>query len=65
MYKNLYIARRENRMTQEVVSKVINISKQTYYLKESGKRDFTLTEAKLLAKHFKTTVDDLLKNKVS
>ncbi|PFK07974.1 transcriptional regulator [Bacillus cereus] len=46
-------------MTQEAVSKVINISKQTYYLKESGKRDFTLTEAKKLAKHFKTTVDDL------
>ncbi|PGZ24393.1 transcriptional regulator [Bacillus anthracis] len=59
MYQNLFIARRENRMTQEAASKVINISKQTYYLKESGKRDFTLTEAKKLAKHFKTTVDDL------
>ncbi|MGA5662763.1 helix-turn-helix transcriptional regulator [Bacillus bombysepticus] len=59
MYQNLFIARRENRMTQETAGKLINITKQTYHLKESGKRDFTLTEAKLLAKHFKTTVDDL------
>lgn len=59
MRQNLYIARRENRMTQKAVSKVINISKHTYYMKETGKRDFTLTEAKKLAKHFKTTVDDL------
>ncbi|HDR3483912.1 TPA: helix-turn-helix domain-containing protein [Bacillus pacificus] len=59
MYKNLFIARRENRMTQEAASKVINISKQTYYMKETGKSDFTLTEAKLLANYFKTTVDDL------
>ncbi|TKH16590.1 helix-turn-helix domain-containing protein [Bacillus wiedmannii] len=59
MYQKLFIARRENRMTQEAVSKVINIAKQTYYMKETGKRDFTLTEAKLLAKHFETTVDDL------
>ncbi|MCU4942120.1 helix-turn-helix domain-containing protein [Bacillus cereus] len=59
MYQNLFIARRENRMTQETAGKLINITKQTYHLKESGKRDFTLTEAKLLAKHFKRTVDDL------
>ncbi|PGB53200.1 helix-turn-helix transcriptional regulator [Bacillus anthracis] len=59
MYQNLFIARRENRMTQETAGKLINITKQTYHLKESGKRDFTLMEAKLLAKHFETTVDDL------
>lgn len=59
MYINLFIARRESRMTQEAASKVINIAKHTYHLKESGKRDFTLTEAKMLAKHFNTTVDDL------
>ncbi|HDR4873419.1 TPA: transcriptional regulator [Bacillus cereus] len=59
MYQNLFIVRRENRMTQETAGKLINITKQTDHLKESGKRDFTLTEARLLAKHFKTTVDDL------
>ncbi|EEM92428.1 Transcriptional regulator, pbsX [Bacillus thuringiensis IBL 200] len=46
-------------MTQEDAGKLVNICQQTYYLKEKGKRDFTLTEAKLLAKHFKTTVDEL------
>ncbi|MCU5100542.1 helix-turn-helix domain-containing protein [Bacillus cereus] len=59
MYQNLFIARRESRMTQEAAGKVINITKQSYHLKECGKRDFTLTEAKKLAKHFKTTVDNL------
>ncbi|WP_103653310.1 helix-turn-helix transcriptional regulator [Bacillus thuringiensis] len=59
MYQNFFIARRENRMTQETSGKLINITKQTYHLKESGKRDFTLTEAKLLAEHFKRTADDL------
>ncbi len=49
MYQNLFIARRENRMTQEAAGKVINISKQTYYLKEKGKSDFTLTEAKKIS----------------
>lgn len=61
MYKNLFIARRERRMTQENTGKLINISKQSYHLKESGKRDFSLTEAKTLAKYFKKTIDDLFK----
>ncbi|MED1303086.1 transcriptional regulator [[Bacillus thuringiensis] serovar konkukian] len=59
MYKNLYIARKEQRMTQEAVGKVVNMHQQTYYLKESGKRDFTLKEAQKLASYFKTTVDEL------
>ncbi|MBE5089580.1 MULTISPECIES: helix-turn-helix transcriptional regulator [Bacillus cereus group] len=59
MHQNLFIARRESRMTQEAAGKVINITKQSYHLKECGKREFTLTEAKKLAKHFKTTVDNL------
>lgn len=48
-------------MTQENTGKLINISKQSYHLKESGKRDFSLTEAKTLAKYFKKTIDDLFK----
>ncbi|PGC90575.1 helix-turn-helix transcriptional regulator [Bacillus toyonensis] len=59
MKKNLLIARREQRMTQEDVGKLVNMHQQTYYLKESGKRDFTLKEAQKLAKYFKTTVDEL------
>ncbi len=48
-------------MTQEAAGKVINVTKQSYHLKESGKGDFSLTEAKILAKHFKTTIDVLFK----
>lgn len=59
MYNNLFIQRRENRLTQEQVAKAIGMTKQTYCSKESGKRDFTLKEAKLLAKLFKKTLDDL------
>jgi len=61
MYQNLFIARRENKMTQEAAGKIINVTKQSYHLKESGKCDFSLTEAKTLAKHFKTTIDVLFK----
>ena len=46
-------------MTQEALGKLVNMHQQTYYLKESGKRDFTLKEAQKLAKYFKTTVDEL------
>ncbi|MEH7150054.1 transcriptional regulator [Bacillus thuringiensis] len=59
MNKNLFIARKERRMMQKDVGKVVNMHKNTYYLKESGKRDFTLKEAQKLAKYFKTTVDEL------
>ena len=46
-------------MTQEAAGKLVNMCKQTYYLKENCKRDFTLKEAQKLAKYFKTTVDEL------
>ncbi|UYX53332.1 helix-turn-helix domain-containing protein [Bacillus thuringiensis] len=59
MHKNLFIARKELRMTQEATANLINISPRTYYSKEHGKRDFTLKEAQKLAKYFKTTVDEL------
>lgn len=59
MNKNLFIARKERRMLQKDVGKLVNMHKNTYHLKESGKRDFTLKEAQKLAKYFKTTVDEL------
>ena len=59
MYKNLFIARKEQRMTQEAIANLIHISPRTYFAKEHGKRDFTIKEAQKLAKYFKTTVDEL------
>ncbi|MEW9579386.1 helix-turn-helix transcriptional regulator [Bacillus toyonensis] len=59
MHKNLFIARKERRMTQEKAANLINISPRTYFAKEHGNSDFTLKEAQKLAKYFKTTVDEL------
>ncbi|MBJ8024623.1 helix-turn-helix transcriptional regulator [Bacillus cereus] len=59
MHKNLYIARKERRMTQEKAANLIHTSPRTYFAKEHGKSDFTLKEAQKLAKYFKTTVDEL------
>ncbi|MGG1327409.1 helix-turn-helix transcriptional regulator [Bacillus tropicus] len=59
MHKNLYIARKERRMTQEATANLIQISPRAYFAKEHGKSDFTLKEAQKLAKYFKTTVDEL------
>ncbi|MBP3037951.1 helix-turn-helix transcriptional regulator [Bacillaceae bacterium Marseille-Q3522] len=55
----LYVARREHRLKQTDVAKKLCISHQTYHRKECGKSEFTLTEAKMLAKIFKCSLDDL------
>jgi len=62
MYHNLFIARRENRLTQEDVANKLGIHKQTYWVKESGQADFTLKEAFLLADIFDSNVEELFKN---
>ncbi|PFT85750.1 transcriptional regulator, partial [Bacillus thuringiensis] len=48
MHKNLYIARKEQRMTQEKAANLIHIAPRTYFAKEHGKSDFTLKEAQKL-----------------
>jgi len=55
----LYIARRERRLRQKDVAKMLHIDPQTYHLKEAGKRDFTLKEAKKLTTIFNMTLDEL------
>ncbi|MGX5633408.1 helix-turn-helix transcriptional regulator [Bacillus thuringiensis] len=59
MHKNLYIARKEQRMTQVAAAKLIYISPRAYFAKEHRKSDFTLKEAQKLAEYFNTTVDEL------
>ena len=48
-YPMLYIARREKGDTQKSVAKQLSISPQRYQLKEAGKANFTLPEAKILS----------------
>lgn len=59
MYHKLYIARREKRLRQKDVAKMLHIDPQTYHLKEAGKREFTLKEAIQLTKIFSMTLDEL------
>lgn len=55
----LFIKRRENRLTQKQVASQLAIHKQTYYLKEIGKADFTLKEVQQLSKILNTSMDEL------
>ena len=59
MYHNLFILRRENRLTQTDMANVLGIHRHSYHMKESGKSDFTLSEAIKLAKHFNSSLDEM------
>ena len=59
MNAQVYVKRRENNLKQADVAKILRINKQTYYLKENGKSEFTISEAKLLAKFYGCTLDEL------
>lgn len=59
MYFQLYVKRRESKLQQKDVAKMLNIHPVTYSRKETGKTDFELKEAFFLADYFGTTVDEL------
>lgn len=59
MSSQLYVTRREHQLKQKDVAKIIGIHHQSYHLKESGKREFTITEARRLAILFDCTLNDL------
>ncbi|CAN2250310.1 Helix-turn-helix domain-containing protein [Bacillus subtilis] len=61
MYLNLFVARKEKRKSQREIAEILQISPQTYHLKESGKREFLLSEARILAQHFGRSIDELFK----
>ncbi|WP_203332639.1 helix-turn-helix transcriptional regulator [Planococcus beigongshangi] len=55
MYHNLYIQRRERRLSQKNLAKLLRISQSSYQNKEIGRTAFTLPEAVALAEYFSTT----------
>lgn len=59
MNMELYVKRRERNLTQAEVAKRLNIHTQTYYLKEKGKLEFTISQAKRLTDLFNCTLDEL------
>lgn len=63
MYHELYIQRRERRLSQKDLAKLLRISQSSYQNKEIGRTAFTLPEAVLLAEYFDMTVDELFSKK--
>lgn len=59
MNHKLYIARRENKLYQKDVAKKLGIHEQSYYRKEKGQLEFTIKEARRLARIFNCSIDDL------
>lgn len=64
MYPILYITRKKRKETAKSVAGFLNITRQTYALKESGERQFTLKEAKIIAEHYDTSIDYLFKESI-
>ncbi|MBF7023643.1 helix-turn-helix transcriptional regulator [Staphylococcus kloosii] len=58
-YPILFIARKESKMSQEKVAMELGVTRVTYGLKESGKVDFTLEEAKILSELYEMPIDEL------
>lgn len=63
-YPMLYIARKEKGDTQKGVAKKLGISPQRYQLKETGKANFTLPEAKILSEMYGMSIDELFSNNI-
>ncbi|MCI2788762.1 MULTISPECIES: helix-turn-helix transcriptional regulator [Staphylococcus] len=64
-YPLLFVARREKGDTQKEVAKKLSISPQRYQLKESGKANFTLPEAKILSELYGMPIDELFSNSIT
>ena len=52
LYPNLYIERHKSKDSMTKIAKELHIARQTYALKESGEREFTLSEAIKLSKRY-------------
>lgn len=63
-YPMLYIARKEKGDTQKEVAKKLSITPQRYQLKETGKANFTLPEAKILSEMYGMSIDELFSNNI-
>lgn len=63
-YPILYIARKEKGDTQKGVAQKLGISPQRYQLKETGKANFTLPEAKILSEMYGMSIDELFSNDI-
>lgn len=63
-YPMLYITRKEKGDTQKKVAEKLSITPQRYQLKETGKANFTLPEAKILSEMYGMSIDELFSNNI-
>jgi putative transcriptional regulator len=59
MQTKLYELRKEKKMTQAQISKLLNISRTSYGKKERGIQPFNADEMFILAKMFNKTMDEI------
>lgn len=60
IYKRIKDLREDNDLTQEVISKYLNISQRTYSYYETGGRDIPVEILVKLADYYNTTIDYLV-----
>lgn len=60
--ENLKLLRSRHRYSQSKVANLLNISRQAYQLKESGKKDFTYSEIKRLGEIFNISPGEIFFN---
>lgn len=48
-----------NGLDQQYMANYLNVGRTTYHNKETGKNDFTITEAKQIAELFNLSIDDI------
>ena len=61
IYPNLYIARKKRKDSATKLAETLHITRQAYAKKESGETQFTLKEAREIAKRYDSTIDYLFK----
>lgn len=59
MYYRLIATRKKEKKTQSEIAEKLFIHRTTYGLKEAGKIDFTLREAKVLSNYFQVSITEL------
>jgi len=64
MEQKLFVRRKEKGLLQKDVANLIGMHPQSYHLKESGKREFTISEAIKLAEIFDCSLDGLFRKEV-
>lgn len=60
LYKRIKDLREDNDLTQEAISKYLNISQRTYSYYETGGRDIPVEILIKLADYYNTTIDYLV-----